>query len=174
MKKFIREKSELSQYVELTSNTVYDEDSRPAGKVRVWLSYDIDKERRDEIQNEFYSWLDSLNAEAWGNSIATFTWRIECEPTNELVARWIVDEMLKREKPLLIGKDFNSMEWEKTPHMSLYVYYRYSYFDEKQNNTRHNSNYFVLLHNAVLPHLGGYTTAKKKEYEKRKEQQKRK
>jgi hypothetical protein len=64
MKKFIREKSELSEYVELTPKTVYNEDSRPAGRVRVWLSYDIDKEKWDEIQNEFYSWLDGLKAEA--------------------------------------------------------------------------------------------------------------
>lgn len=174
MKKFIREKSELSEYVELTPKTVYNEDSRPAGRVRVWLSYDIDKEKWDEIQNEFYSWLDGLKAEAWGNSIATFTWGIGCEPTNELVAMWIVDEMLKREEPLLIGKDFKSMEWQKTPHMSLYVYYRYSYTDEKQNMTRRDSNYFVLLHNAELPHLGGYTKAKQNEYKMRKEKQKHK
>ena len=174
MKKYIREKSELSEYIELVPKTVYDEDSRPAGKVRVWLSYDIDKEKWNEIQNEFYAWLDDLNAEAWGNSITTFTWGIKCEPTNELVAYWIVDEMLKRDKPLLMGQYFDSMEWQKTPHMSLYVYYRYSYTDEKEKTTRCDSNYFVLLHNAELPHLGGYTTTKREKYRIHKAQHKHK
>ena len=173
MKQFIKDNTELSEYVGLIPESVYNETKRPSGKIRIWLSYDIDEGHWDDYGDGLYEWLDSLNAEAWGNSVATFIGKISYEPTNELVARWIVERMLAREKPLLHGKDYKSMEWKKTPHLSLYVYYRYDYISEDKKKHSCDSNHFVLLHNAKMPHLGGFTHQKQEKYQQLKEKRKK-
>ena len=131
---------------------VYNEDERPDDVVRIWISYDIDNDEDKSRHQLLYDWLNELHAESWGDSAATFTWKIDCEPTNELVARWIVEDLIKNGS--LKGKTFKDNEWQKTKDISLYVFYRYKCVVNKEE--KRNSNHFVLIQNAEIRHSEGF------------------
>lgn len=141
----------LEQYFEKTGKTsVYNEQERPKNAIRIWLSYDIDKDEDQSRHKLLYDWLSKYKAESWGNSVATFLWKLaeDYKPTNEIVAQWIVEELIQQK--LLLGSSFEDMQWQKTKDISLYVFYRYNTtIKTKEVN---NSNHFVLIQNAEITH----------------------
>ena len=145
----------LEQYFQKTGKTsVYNEKERPKNMIRIWLSYDIDKDEDQSRHKLLYNWLSEYHAESWGNSVATFLWELEedCEPTNEIVARWIVNELVQ--KKLLLGSSFEDNKWKNTKDISLYVFYRYRVKSDGKESR--NSNHFVLIQNAEITHRDGF------------------
>lgn len=134
--------------------SVYNEKERPKNAIRIWISYDIDKDDDKGQRNLLYDWLSKYKAESWGNSVATFLWKLaeDCEPTNEIVAQWIVEELIQQK--LLLGSSFEDMQWQKTRDISLYVFYRYRVKSDGKESR--NSNHFVLIQNAEITHQDGF------------------
>jgi hypothetical protein len=134
--------------------SVYNEKERPKNAIRIWISYDIDKGDDKSQRNLLYDWLSKYDAESWGNSVATFLWKLaeDCEPTNEIVAQWIVEELIQQK--LLLGSSFEDMQWQNTKDISLYVFYRYRV--KKNGKETYNSNHFVLIQNAEITHKDGF------------------
>lgn len=159
LKEYLQNLPSLTKYLEQYFNktgksSVYNEKARPKNAIRIWLSYDIDKDEDQSRHKLLYDWLSKYKAESWGNSVATFLWKLaeDCEPTNETVARWIVKELIQQK--LLLGSSFEDMQWQKTKDISLYVFY--SYRVKKNDKETYNSNHFVLIQNAEITHKDGF------------------
>lgn len=153
LKNFLRNCISLREYLKRYSQkagimSVYNEQSRPKNAIRIWVSYDIDNDSDNHRHKLLYNWLSNYDAESWGNSVATFLWNIQQEPTNELVAKWLVDELINAS--VLNGNSFEDKEWMRTKNISLYIIYRYN------EEGKMNSNHFVLIQNAEITHNGVY------------------
>lgn len=156
LKDYLRENIEpLSSYIKKHMDSVYTEEKRPKDKVRIWLSYDVE-DGYEEKYDHLYKLFDALGAEQWGNSVATFLLPISQTPNNEMIANILVNILM--EKELLDGDNFEDEEWKKTKGLSFYVIYRYSYYDETKKKDILNSDHFVLLHNAPIKHLDGWSS----------------
>lgn len=153
MKNYVQNVGEMKTYLDKRQDSVYIEESRPKNAVRIWLSYDV-AQGHDELYDKFYTMFDDLKAEQWGNSVATFLVTTKCAPKNEDIAPFIVGKCIAN--GILDGDSFEDMKWKKTKDVSLYVFYRYSYYDEGQKKDILNSDHFVLLHNATITHLNGW------------------
>ena len=153
MKDYIQNIEPMKSYLAEKKDSVYIEENRPKDKVRIWLSYDIEQ-GHEELYDKFYTMFNDLKAEQWGGSVATFTAKLEDDIENQDVAIYIVKTCIKYK--ILDGELFKDLKWKKTKGLSMYVFYRYSYFDEKQKKDILNSDHFVLLHNAPIKHIDGW------------------
>lgn len=159
LKDYLQNLLSLTKYLEQYLNTtgkisVYNEQERPKNAIRIWLSYDIDNDEDQSRHKLLYNWLSRYHAESWGNSVATFLWDLaeDCHPTNEIVAQWIVNELIQQK--LLSGTSFEDKQWQKTKDISLYVFY--SCRVKKNGKETYNSNHFVLIQNAEITHKDGF------------------
>ena len=159
MKEYIQNVEPMKSYLAEKKDSVYNEENRPKDKVRIWLSYDVEAGHED-LYDKLYAMFSDLQAEQWGNSVATFLVKTGYAPKNENIAQFIVDECIA--KDILDGDSFTDNKWKKTKGLSLYVFYRYYYYDtskedkENENPKVFNSDHFVLLHNAPIKHLKGW------------------
>lgn len=135
--------------------SVYDETSIPESFIRIWLSFDIDNDNVNQTRHKIlYDWLSKKNAEAWGNSVATFLveWKENRTPQNQDIQKILVNELTKVDG-ILLGKNYNDETWKASEDISLYVNYKYAV--KVNNNIQKGSNYFILIQNADIPfHLG--------------------
>ena len=136
--------------------TVINEKERPEDAVRIWVSFDFNKTDGKEYYVNVDKWSKDkeIQAEMWGNSVRTFLWKgIKEEPTIESIAKYLVEKFIKYE--ILDGEKFEDNKWQKTKDTSIYVFYRYKVKITKNEKTEimRNSNHFVLVLNAEIPHL---------------------
>lgn len=154
LKKYLQNSNlNISEYLQKTHKkgiqSVYNEKDRHENAVRVWVSFDFNKTEGKDYYINVNEWTKAIKAETWGNSVRTFLWEIQkTEPTIESVAERLVNELIQFE--ILDGNSFNDHKWEKTTDTSIYVIYRYKVTVDGKDKL--NSNHFVLVMNADIPH----------------------
>lgn len=151
---------ELTEHIQLWNKrgltSVYTEKSIPENNIRIWLSFDIDNDDENQTRHKkLYDWLCKKNAEAWGNSIATFLveWKENRTPQNQDIRKILVNELTKADG-ILRGKNYDDPAWKESIDISLYVNYKYAV--KVNNYIQKGSNYFALIQNANLPFHTGY------------------
>ncbi|MBR1374301.1 hypothetical protein IJ556_07635 [bacterium] len=139
----------LEKALEKGVTSVYNEKDRPENAIRVWVSFDFNDTEREDYYTNVDKWTKSIKAETWGNSIRTFLWENQrAEPTIESVAKKLVNELIQYK--ILDGKSFDEGKWKNTKNISIYVIYRYKMTIDGKDKL--NSNHFVLVMNAKIPH----------------------
>lgn len=152
-------KRELTEHIQLWNKrgltSVYTETSIPDNNIRIWLSFDIDNDDENQTRHKIlYNWLFKKNAEAWGNSIATFLveWKENRTPKNQDIKKFLVNELTKIDG-ILHGKNYDDPAWKESIDISLFVNYKYNVLVNKE--VIRGSSYFALIQNANIPfHLG--------------------
>lgn len=118
-----------------------------SGETRIWISFDIDNDPNKVVRKALYDWFnEQQQIESWGNSVATFL--VYAFMWDDDVKKYIV-EGLKQAKVL------NSINWQNTPNVSLYVFYRSKIFKDDKNISQH-SGHFVLIQTAKIKQANGF------------------
>ena len=100
MKKYLNPQcKELSEHLSMLKEkgirtTMYNEMERPKHATRFWISYDISAEADGECRKNLYTWLSGLNAESFGNSIASFLIKGMCINNNTKAAKWLINQLI--------------------------------------------------------------------------------
>ena len=130
--------------------TVYKETELPAvksGKTRIWISFDIENDPQKIVRKKLYDWFNTqIQIESWGNSVATFL--VNAYMLDTKVRDYIINGLRQ-------AKVFNSVDWSKTPDVSLYVFYRTKILKEDKT-TLSASGHFVLIQNAKIMQPSGF------------------
>lgn len=134
----------ITNYIKTHPKTVFNESDLAFNTTRIWLSFDIedDKAPKDERAN-LYAWLNTLGAESWGNSMATFTVPGSTQNLSD-VGKWLVNELQK-------NNVLDKTNWQKTTGISLYVQYV-----SCTGTFSYSFDYFVLIQNKDIPNPNGF------------------
>ena len=164
MKKYLnKECPELKEYIQTLKergirSTMYDEQTRPKNATRIWISYDISEDADPKCRKSLYDWLNTKNAESFGNSVATFLLRRECFNNNTKVAKWLIKEL--KDANVLSDEDKEAnekTEYLKTRGLSLYIIWRSRNIGDGTAAKRY-SDHFVLIQNTNIWHKQGFST----------------
>lgn len=128
----------LKDYKKDYPANVYQENEVPQGKIRVWLSLDINEDSDSAKREAIWDMLTPNKVESWGTSVYTYLDEDKTitELKNELVSKLQKIEIL------------NKSNWQNTPNISIYVNWRRH---SKEDN--YYSGYFTLIQNADVSHL---------------------
>lgn len=161
MKKYLNPQcAELSEHLSVLKakgirTTMYNEMERPKHATRFWISYDISAEADGECRKNLYTWLSGLNAESFGNSIASFLIKGMCINNNTKAAKWLIKQLIDANVLIEDMDADENVDYLKTKGLSLYIIWRSRNIGDGSNAKRY-SDHFVLIQNTKIWHKGGY------------------
>lgn len=136
---------ELENYKTRYSQNVYQEDDVPQGKIRVWISLDINDDPDSAKREAIWDMLTPKKVESWGTSVYTY---LDKDMTELELKRDIISKLQNIDI-------LNKPNWQNTQGVSLYITWRRHY--KKEDKWYYLSGYFTLIQTATVSHLSKMT-----------------
>ena len=129
---------ELNDYKMNYPANVYQEEEVPLGKIRVWLSLDVNDDPVSAKREAIWDMLTPYKVESWGTSVYTYL-------DNDKTSSELKKELISNLQEIDI---FNKKNWQDTPNISIYVIWR-----RHDKEDKYYTGYFTLIQNADVSHL---------------------
>ncbi len=129
---------ELEKYKRDYPANVYQEAEVPLGKIRVWLSVDINEDQGSVKKEAIWSMLTHNKVETWGDSVYTYL-------DNDKSSYTLKTELVRSLQDIDI---LNRVNWQQTPNISIYIIWR-----RHTSEDEYYTGFFTLIQNAEVSHL---------------------